>query len=132
MALITKDTSRAFHRRLFAPMIAATGPVTLLKRDDNQRQGTVRSVVLYEAWRGSISKDGQTIQGDMSSNHRTTWHLAVIELERVGVAHLNPLDRLVDKEGRSWQPESTTEIRNKLFETHIDVDCLRVDGPTGT
>lgn len=129
MALINRTSSRTFHRKLFAPMLEK---VTLLKRDNDQRQGTVTALILFQCWRGQIFKKGQTIQNDMVVEHTTTWHLPRTELERVGVAFLNSLDRIVDGKARYWQPESSTEIRVKLFETHVDLDCLRIDPPAGS
>jgi len=125
MALITENTSRTFHRHLFLPMLKT---ITLLKRNDDQAQGTVTPHKIYEAWRGQVFKTSETLQGDMLASHRTTWHLPRTELDRVGVHYINPLDVIVDDQGRRWQPEATTEIRVKLFQTHIDVDCLMILG----
>lgn len=117
---------RTFHRTLFAGILES---VTLLKRDDNQRQGTVRSIRLHQCRKSLQTKTGETIQADISSDHRTIWHLPRVELDRVGVAYLNPADRIVDDSGKYWQPESTTEITVKLFEVHVDLVCLRIDPP---
>lgn len=118
---------KSFHRVLFAGW---NETVTLLKRNDDQQQGTVRTLTLFQCRRGKILKTGQTIQGDMVSDHRTTWHIAAKELERVGVSYLNNLDRIVDSKGRYWQPESPIDIEVKLGEVHTDVACLRVDPPS--
>lgn len=123
---MNKKNTRTFHRLLYVGMLET---VTLLKRDDNQRQGTVTSYTLHQCRQGQITKTGQTIQGDMISDHRVTWHIPAIEMDRIGVAYLNPLDRIVDGQGRHWQPESTTSITIKLFQNHFCVDCLRVDPP---
>lgn len=125
MPLNPKNT-RTFTRRLYGTILER---VELLKRDDNQRQGTVRSLILFSCRRGQITKTGETIQADMNANHSTTWHIPLRELNRVGVAYLNPLDRIIDKNGFWWQPEGTTNITQKLMLNEVDVDCLRVDPP---
>ena len=118
---------RGFHRTLFGGVLET---VTLLKRDDNQRQGTVTSYLVFQCRKSLIVKTGETLQGDMTSDHRTTWHLPKSELDRVGINHLNPLDRIVDSDGDYWQPESTTQITEKLWKQQITIDCLKVDPPT--
>jgi hypothetical protein len=120
------ENCRTFTRRLYAGILEK---VELLKREDNQRQGIVRSLIIYDCRRGQITKTGETIQGDVSSDHRATWHIPLRELQRVGVAYLNPLDRIVDKNGFWWEPEGTTSILQKLMLVEIDIDCLRVDPP---
>ena len=115
---------RTFHRTLYAGMLEK---ITLLKRNDNQQQGTVRAITLYQCRRSMIFKKGQTIAGDELSDHRVTWHIPRVELDRVGVAFLNPLDIIKDNKNRYWQPESPTTITVKLFEVHVCVDCLRAD-----
>jgi len=126
MSMIDKSKQRVFHRTLYAAQLQT---VTLLKRDDDQRQGTVRSIILYETWRSSIYKTGEPLQHDMVSDHRTVWHLARVELDRIGVAYISPIDRIVDDQQRYWQPESTTNIDIKLFELHVHFSALRVDPP---
>ena len=115
---------------------AIAKPVTLLKRNDDQQQGTVRAVQLWDCRRGRIVKTGQTLQGDMSSDHRADWHIPAVQLINAGVNWLNALDRFVEKydDGmiplnpwRFWQAESDTNIDVRLFETWIVVSCLRVD-----
>lgn len=122
--LINPSTTRTFHRRLFAQQMQT---ITLIKRGDDQQQGTTRTLTLYECRWGIINKQGQTLQGDMVSQHERPLHIPRTELERVGVEYLNPLDRFVDEQGRTWMPESTTPIDVKLFENHVDVQCLRTD-----
>lgn len=125
MPLNVRNT-RTFHRCLYAGILES---VTLLKRNDNQQQGTVTSYALFQCRRSMIFKMGETLQGDMNSDHRATWHVPRIELDRIGISYLNPLDRIVDNKGRYWQPESNMLITIKLFENHVCVDCLRVDPP---
>jgi hypothetical protein len=126
---INAANQRVFHRTLFAGMLQT---VILLKREDDQREGTVTAYKLFDVWRGQIYKTGQPIQGEMSSDHRATWHVPRVELDRVGVHYINALDRIVDKNGWYWQPESTTNIVTKLILVHLDIDCLRVDPPRGS
>lgn len=120
------ENQQRFHRTLYAGW---NQTVTLLKRGDDQQQGTVRKVILFNCRWGQISKTGEPIAGDESSNHRRTLHIPVVEMLRVGVSYINAADRFVDRDGRYWQPESTTNIQTKLGEVHWCVDCLRVDPP---
>jgi hypothetical protein len=120
---LRRGNTRTFHRTLFGGILET---ITLMKRGDDQQQGTVVSYVLFQCRRGLITKTGETLAGDMVSSHRTIWHIPRIELDRIGISYLNPLDQIVDSQGRTWQPESTTEIVDKLFENHLDVQCLRV------
>lgn len=110
--------------------------ITLLKRDDDQLQGTVTALQVWNCRRGDITKTGQTLQGDMASSHRCTWYLPSEALLRAGVHYINPLDRIVEKTDdggveinpwRYWQPESSTRIEVKLYENFVVVECLRVD-----
>ena len=118
--------SRTFHRRLKAGQLET---VVLLKREDDQREGIVVSLVLYQCWWSMIFKSGEPLLGDMSSAHTRLLHLPRCELDRVGVAYVNAIDRFVDEQGRYWQPESTTQLVVKQFEQQMDVACLRVDPP---
>ena len=123
---LNKNNTRHFHKCLYGTILEK---VTVLKRNDNQQQGTVQSFVLYSCRRSMIFKTGETLQGDMNSDHRTIWHIPRTEMDRVGINYFNPADRIVDGQNRHWQPESTTMITVKLFENHVCVDCLRVDPP---
>ena len=124
---INRYNQRRFHQHLFAGMLET---VTVLKRNDNQQQGTVRSLTLFQCRRDFIVKDGQTIQGDMNVGSRTVWHIPLIEMERTGINHWNPLDRIVDSENRYWQPEAPQTIDERLFSVHYCLSCLRVDPPS--
>lgn len=114
-----------FHRRLYAGMLEK---IRLLKRGDDQQQGTVTAYVLYEARRSSIQKAGQTLDGEMNVDHTTVWHIPTSELRRVGINYLNPADIIEqlegEEKGNQWQPEATTSIESKLFTTHAHVACL--------
>ena len=123
---LCRQNTRTFHRALYGTILEK---ITLLKRGNDQQEGTVRALVIYQARRSMITKTGEPIQGDMSSDHQVVWHLPDVELARVGVAYINSLDRIVDKEGRYWQPEAGTLITVKLFGNHHCVACLRVDPP---
>ena len=112
--------------------------VILLKRGDNQQQGTVTSYTIYECRQSLINKNpGETFQGDMTSDHRCIWHIPRVEMQRIGVHYFNPLDRIIDSIShenrlRYWQPEGTTNIDITLFEVHVDLWCLRVDPPVSS
>lgn len=115
-----------FHRTLFAGIHQT---VTLLKRDDNQQMGTVTPHKLFNVWHGRIEHTGNTIQGSMNVGDSTIWHIPATELKRVGITYLNPLDRIVDKQGRYWHPEREQMIDSNALEFHTDVNCLRIDPP---
>ncbi len=123
---LNRSTTRVFHRVLYATELQT---LTLIKRGDDQREGVQVTYLLYECRWSRIYKTGEPYQGDMVSDHRRLLHIPRIELDRVGVNYLNPIDRFVDQEGRYWQPESTTLLTLQLFENHYCVQCLRVDPP---
>lgn len=101
--------------------------VRLHKRDDDQRQGTVTTHVLFRCRRSRIQKSGQTLDGDLNVGHKTQWHIPRDELDRVGVAYLNPLDKIEQLKGTEagnvWSPESDTGIDVKLFGNMVVLDC---------
>lgn len=115
---------RTFHRTLYAGILI---PVTVLKRGNNQKQGTVTAYQMYQVRQSMQTKTGETIQEDSLSNHRCSFHFPIIEMERVGIQYFNPADIIIDKKKRYWNPESTTLITVKLFEDHVCLDCLRID-----
>src|SRR4051812_11629321 len=120
------ENQRTFDRHLYAGWLQT---VTLLKRDDDQRQGTVTSYKVFNCRWSKIHKAGEPIQKDMSSSHSRRLHIPNIELDRIGIDHLNALDRFIDKQGRHWQAESNQTITKQLGEVHTHLDCLRVDPP---
>ena len=124
MPLIAPYNTRTFHRVLYATMLEK---IRLLKRGDNQQQGTVTAYVMWDCRHSMFFKTGETIRGEMNVGNRCDWHLPMVELARVGVNYLNPLDRIVDVRGWYWQPEAPTTITWKLFQSHYCVACLRVD-----
>ena len=119
---LNRTNVRTFHRHLFAGQLEK---VVVKKRDDNQQQGTVTSHILYSCRWSLITRTGETLAGDMLSDHQRTLHVPRMEMKRIGVDHFNPADRFIDIQGRVWQPESTTTMTGKLWEQHIDVDCVR-------
>lgn len=117
---------RVFHRHLYAGWLET---ITLLKRNNDQQAGVVRALTLYECRHSIFSKSGEPIQGDMSSNQSTIWHIPRTELDRVGVAYINAADRIIDQDGNYWQPESTTNILVKLSKVHVCIFCLSINPP---
>lgn len=105
--------------------------VTLLKRDDDQRQGTVTAYTLFQCCRSRITRTGEPIAGDETVDTRCTWHIPACELRRVGVNHLNATDRIVDEVNGTgtWQPEATTNITEKMFQQYLDLECLKTNPP---
>src|SRR5437899_591833 len=106
--------------------------ITLLKRNNDQQQGTVRAVKLFDCRQSMVFKTGEPIAGDETSNHYCIWHIPRREMDRAGVAYINAADRIVNtgadiNVGGTWQPESTTKIVARLFRNQICVSCLRVD-----
>ncbi len=135
--VLRKANTRTQYRRMWA---GKSKKVTLLKRDDDQKQGTVRAVTLFDCLPSptGFTKTGEAFQGDMSSDMRRTWKIPVAELNRGGVAYINALDRIVETTDdggnllpypRYWQPEGTTMIAVTMLENLVSVDCLRVDPP---
>ena len=131
--------SRENQREMHLILYGGTGSletIILRKRDDDQRQGTVRSLELFDVRHSKITKTGNTLQGDMTAIHHTTWHIPIVELERVGVAYLSALDKIIQvgdgnpiEAGYEWQPEGDTQITVQLFGDHLCVQCHRRDSP---
>lgn len=127
-----ENNLKTFHRLLYSGK-GMLQRVTLLKRDFDQRMGTVTSFLLFGCRWSRMWKTGQPIQEDMLSDHTREIHIPVIELSRVGVniKNINPADRFIDREGRYWQPESPQTITLQLLQTHLCVACVRIDPPKG-
>lgn len=119
---LNKRNTRTFHRITFAGQLES---VTLRKRGDNQQQGTVRTITLYQCRWGLHTKTGETLDGDMNVSHFRMLHIPRAELDRVGVAYLNPTDEVIDAQGRHWNTESDDTIAVKLFENHVDIQMKR-------
>ena len=122
---LNRRNTRLFTRILFAGQLQK---IRLLKRNDDQQQGTVIPYILFGCRRGQITKTGETYVGNMTSDNRVTWHIPRYELDRVGINYLNPTDRIEDIEYKTgtWQPESTTGITEKLWGNEVDIDTLKV------
>ncbi len=106
--------------------------VTLLKRNDDQQEGTVTAYVLFNCRRSPIEKDKEPLLQDMNAGSRTVWHIPYVELSRVGVGYLNALDRIVDTASgspRYWMMEVGSEIRHKLFLNWYTVTMVMVNPP---
>lgn len=142
------ENSRTFHRTLYAGW---NETITLYKREDGtwqailsgpqllsgekqyvNRRSIVTPYVLYDILPDDIHKTGEPLETQSTTSHRRTFQIPRIELERNGIWVINALDMINDKEGRWWQPESTTNILNKLGQQYIDVDCLLTDPLVGT
>lgn len=123
---INRKNQKTFHRHLYAGM---NETVTLHKRGNDQRQGTVTKYLLFQCRWSKIYKAGEPLQADMSSAHSRRLHIPVIELERNGIAFINAADEFIDKEGRHWRPESKQTITVQLIQQHFCVDCVRCDPP---
>lgn len=121
---LNKNNTKTFYKGLYAGILER---VTLLKRDDDQREGVVTSYKLCNCRWSSIEKYGEPIEGDMASVHTRTLTIYRKSLDAIGVNHINVLDRFIDVEGRYWQPESDNHINIKLFQNVIVVNCVMVD-----
>ena len=110
-----RESTHVWHRRLYGGQLEK---VTLLKRDDDQAEGTVRALIVYQMRRKMIFRAGEPLQGDITSTHHISWVFPKVELRRLGVAYISAIDRIVDSFGRTWQPESTTRIDQDVGEFH--------------
>ena len=102
-----KQKTWSLYRKSFSGVYEK---VSLKKRNDNQQQGTVRNVTIFRARHGNQVKTKNTIQGDMSADHRTTWFLPRLELKRAGVSYINPTDRIVDEANLTWRKMVTSTL----------------------
>ena len=127
MAIIGENTQNWFYRRLYGGK-GMLQTVTLLKRKDDQAQGTVTSHVLYRVRWSMRFHSGESLLGEMAAGDSVRLHIPNVRLKAIGVHYINALDRFVDRSGRTWQPESNQVITVKLIETHTCVDCLLVSG----
>jgi hypothetical protein len=123
---LNKRNTKYFFRGLYAGELQT---VTLLKRGDDQQEGTVTAFKLFNCRRGQVQRSGEAISSEMFSDQRTTWHIPRTELDRVGVRYLNALDRIVDEHNRYWEPESQSTIQVKLWENWVTFDAVRIDPP---
>ncbi len=124
---LNRQNQKYMMRGLYAGQLEN---VQLLKRNPNQQMGTVTAFQLYGVRWSRIHKSGEIIDGEVQSSHPRRLHIPEAELNRVGVTYIDPADRFVDEQGRTWQPEATTTITQQLFRTHFCCDCLRVPEAT--
>ena len=126
MVLNRQDFS-TFHNRLYAG-VGCLETVTLLKRGDDQNQGTVTAYTIFNARWERFRKSGQSLAGSMSSNHTRGLHIPQSEMCRIGIliSNINVLDRFVDKECRVWQPESPETLTVQLLAEHLCIQCKRL------
>lgn len=76
-----------------------------------------------------LHKQGEPILGEMDSNFYTRIHIPKIQLDRINVKYINVLDKFYDPLfNRTYQPESGQLITAKLWNNHVCVDCLMVQG----
>lgn len=123
MPLNQRNTA-TLHRTLYGGILEK---ITLLVRNDDQQEGVVTSYTLYQCRKSPITHTGEPIQADMASGDRVTWYIPACELRRVGIPHVNAVTRIVDGQGRVWQPESPNIISVELFENFLKVECVRLN-----
>jgi len=121
---LNPNNVRSFHRTLYSGILET---VTLLQRDDGMNASQIRTVKLFNVRWSRARKRGQQLDGDVSSDHRRELHIPQSEMDRVGVKHINPLYRFIDKDGRYWMPESDDTITQQLMMQHWCVPCQRTD-----
>lgn len=124
--VLARWNSTSFHRQLYAGQMER---VILLKRNDDQQEGVVRALVLFECRRGNVQKTGEAINTDTQAVHSCQWVIPCIQLRAVGVNYINVCDRIVDQFNAFWQPESPQTITLSQFDQYYIVECLRVDPP---
>lgn len=129
--MLSKATTRLFYRKLYGGMLKT---ITILKRGDDQKQGSIVSYILYGCRRKKIYHEGEPIQRDMASADETVWQIPRAELDRVGILYLNAADTIVESvrnltKPRYWRPEANTMITDQLYENILNLDCVRCDPP---
>lgn len=121
---LKRINSPSISRKIYAGQMEK---VTLLKRKDDQQEGQVVAYTLFECRRGNISKTGEPIQLDMTVSHSVQWVIPAQQLLKISVNYLNVLDRIIDKYGMWWQPESNQTITLSQFDQEYIIDCVRID-----
>lgn len=122
--VLRRRNQHVFHRGLYRGQLQT---VTLLKRGDDQQEGTVTAYTLFQCRRNNISKTGEAIAFDTAATTTTNWLVPCSELRRVGVNYINVIDRLVDMFHMWWQPESPQTITLAIFDNYYVIPCLRID-----
>ena len=124
MGLLSKANTKTFHRKLYAGWLM---DITLLKRGNDQNQGMVTAHILFQCRRKKIFHSGEAIEESMAAQDVTIFQIPNIELQRVGVNEINALDRIVDEDNFTWQPEGDTTIVYQLGGNFLNIDCRRVE-----
>lgn len=125
--LLDRTNVNLIHLTLYGPNILE--PIQILIRGDDQKEGTITKYTIFNARRSGLSKRGQAIFGEMSSDHRCTWHIPRIELQQNGIAYTNVLTQIIDVSNRWWEPESGDTILHKVWSEHVCLPCVRIDPP---
>lgn len=121
---LKRRNQHVFHRKLYAGQLER---ITLLKRGDDQQEGTVVAYTLYQCRRGNITKSGEAIYLDVPAFDYIQWLIPCVELRRIGVNYLNVLDRIVDQFGAFYQAESPETMTLAIFDNYYVVPSRRVD-----
>jgi len=123
---LRKNNTRRFSKVLWAGIAEK---VVLFKRKDGQKQGTITAYTIFGClWGPSITKDGQTLGGEMETNHKRTLYIPQYQLTKVGVPYITAGDYFEDKEGRRWTPLAPETLDANLFENFWIVDCEMLIG----
>ncbi len=101
--------------------------VTFRRRGPNQQAGTITDFLVFNCRWSRVFQTGQEIDDTLSSDNTRTLHVPQSELDKVGAGPIRVTDQFIDKEGRTWQPESPQVILTKLNQQHVDVPCRRVN-----
>lgn len=125
---IDKYNTRTFYKYLYDG-VGMLETVTILKRGDDQQEGTVTAIRVFRCRHRNIAKSGEPLYGEVPVSETTTWHLPSEQLRFAGITHINAADRIVDKNNRYWAPLADNHIQMNTFENHVMVDCQRVDPP---
>jgi hypothetical protein len=127
------NNTQNYHRCLYAGRME---PLKILKREDDLRESVITARIVYACWRSRYTRTKEPISHDVTAEHTTDWHIALSELQRVGINFLSSLDKLVQIEpqnlqelGWEWQPESDTNIDASVFGNTLKIRCKR-QGPT--
>lgn len=126
---ITADNQRYMMRHLYAGQLEN---ITLLKRGSDQ-DSTYVSYKLFGCRSSYKYRIGETSITDLDVGNNTIWHIPREQLDRVGVQYINHLDKIVDSQGRHWQPEANTAgMTIKLLNTHVCIACKQTkEGTAG-
>lgn len=121
---LKRRNQHVFSRKLYAGQMER---IILLKRGDDQQEGTVTPYTIYTARRGNITKSGEAINLDVPAFEYVQWLIPCIELRRIGVNYLNVLDTIVDQFNMWWNPESPETMTLAVFDNYYLIPARRVD-----